>query len=586
MYYTCAAQPLHDTTKGTVIVIATKYFDEDRCLSMSTLKDTVRFSAEKWNEHVLYSYKDAGEIKSMTYRRVSTCVDELGTAFSVLGIMGERIAVIGDASPYYMPAYFAAANGGGTAVPLDKELDDGAICGFATIANVKAIVYTASFNKRMPTIAQSLPQVRYFIPIKPDEGFVSDERFRSLETLLELGREALDKGNVTFTSFTPEPDSMASLIFTSGTTGTSKGVMLSHKNLITSMNACRAVVRFNKKSRFVSVLPMNHSYEVTCEHLALMTLGCSTYLNESVKYALRNFRTVRPNSLILVPLFAETIHKQIWKEIKKKGAEQKVRSAMALSEKLLKHGIDLRHLLFKSIRAALGGKINNIICGGAALSPEITRDFCAWGIIIQEGYGITECSPLVAVNPYSRVRPGSVGPAVPGCRVRIKAPDDKGDGEILVKGDNVMLGYYNAPDATAEVMTEDGWFRTGDLGHIDSDGFIYVTGRKKNLIILSNGKNVFPEELEEHLYHESIIKECVVIGREDDTGSIAITAVVYPDPELTEGMDAEAVYEKVKDAVTNTNKRLPIFKHIQNFEIRNTEFEKTTTQKIKRYLVK
>lgn len=585
---------------------------------MSTLKDIVQFSSKKWKKRVLYSFKDGGELGTLTYSRLSACVDELGTAFSLLGIMGEHIAVIGEASPYYMPTYFAAANGGGTAVPLDKELDDEAICGFTEIAQVKAIVYTASFNERMVKLSESMPQVRYFIPMKPNSDCMPSERFRGIPELLELGRDAIKNGNTAFTAFQPDPDKMASLIFTSGTTGTSKGVMLSHKNLISSMNACRAVVRFNQKSRFVSVLPMNHSYEVTCEHLALMTLGCSTYLNESVKYALRNFRAVRPNSLILVPLFAETIHKQIWKEIKKKGIETKVRSAMRKSDDLLRHGIDLRGIFFKDIRAALGGKINNIICGGAALSPEITSDFYSWGIVVQEGYGITECSPLVAVNPYSRIKPGSVGPAVPGCTVRIDTEtcetdgnsdetDSKSDetdgksnetdgksdkkdgvknGEILVKGDNVMLGYYRDPEATSAVFTEDGWFRTGDLGHLDEEGFIYITGRKKNLIILSNGKNIFPEELEEHLYHEEIIKECVVIGRADNEKNIAITAVIYPDPELTAKMTADAVRESVKNAVLNTNERLPIFKHIQNFDIRDTEFEKTSTHKIKRYLVK
>lgn len=566
--------------------MASKYFNEKNILPMTTLKDIVTYAESTWGDRTLYSYKDNGEVKSFTYKQLGACVNELGTALSKLGVMGKRIAVIGDANPYYMPAYFAAAVGGGVAVPLDKELDNEAICGFTGIAEAEAIFYTPSFNERMTELAKNMPTVRYFVPMKPDAAHMPDERFISIDDVLELGRTALADGDATFTSFTPSPEAMASLIFTSGTTGTSKGVMLSHKNLVTSMNACRAVVRFNENSRFVSVLPMNHSYEVTCEHLALITLGCSTYLNEAIKYALKNFKAVQPDSLILVPLFAETVHKQIWKEIRKKGIEKKVRFAMKLGNGLSKVGIDVKAKLFKDIRAALGGRINNIICGGAALSPEITRDFNAWGIVLQEGYGITECSPLVAVNPYSRVKAGSVGPAVPGCEVKIDAADGEENGEILVRGGNVMMGYYNAPDATAEVLTEDGWFRTGDLGHLDKEGFIYITGRKKNLIILSNGKNVFPEELEEHLSHESIVKESVVIGRKDSSGNVAITAVIYPDPELTEGKTPDEIREAVKEAVLNTNKRLPIFKHIQNFDIRETEFEKTTTKKIKRFLVK
>ncbi|MBR2461240.1 MAG: AMP-binding protein [Clostridia bacterium] len=539
-----------------------------------------------WGDKPFYHYKENGEIKILTRHQLRVCVDELGTAFSTFGIMGSNIAVIGEANPFYMAGYFAAANGGGAAVPLDKELDDEALSGFATIAKVKAIVYTPSFNKRMPALSSLMSDVDYFIPISPDPQYMPNERFISLEEVRRIGREAMENGDNSFTDYKVDPEKMACLIFTSGTTGTSKGVMLSHKNLSTSANACIDVVHFDENSTFVSVLPMNHSYEVTTEHLALNMLGASTYLNDSIKNALRNFQSFKPNSLILVPLFAETIHKRIWKEIRQKKMEKKVRFAMKLSLALRKVGIDISAKLFKDIHKALGGNVTNIICGGAALSPEITRDFNAWGIVLQEGYGITECSPLVAVNRYGKVKPGSVGTAVPGCEVKIDAAENETTGEILVRGDNVMMGYYNNPEATAEVMTEDGWFRTGDLGYIDRDGFIFITGRKKNLIILSNGKNIFPEELEEHLSHEEVVCESVVVGRANADGNIAITAVIYPNPELTEGLTPEEIQEKVKEAVVNTNKRLPTFKHIQTFDVRDNEFEKTTTKKIKRFLVK
>ncbi|MBQ9115734.1 MAG: AMP-binding protein [Clostridia bacterium] len=560
--------------------------DTEKIPYVKDLKELLAATTAVWGDKPVYHYKENGEIKTLTRRQLSDCVDELGTAFSTFGIMGSNIAIIGEANPFYMAGYFAAANGGGAAVPLDKELDDEALSGFATIAEVKAIVYTPSFNKRMPALSELMPDVLYFIPINPDPEYMPNQRFISLESVRDIGRAALAKGDTSFKDHVVDPEKMASLIFTSGTTGTSKGVMLSHKNLAASANSCVDSVEFDDSSTFVSVLPMNHSYEVTTEHLALNMLGASTYLNDSIKNALRNFQNFRPNSLILVPLFAETIHKRIWKEIRQKNIEKKVRFAMKLGNTLGKLGIDIRAKLFKDIHKALGGRVTNIICGGAALSPEITRDFNAWGIKVQEGYGITECSPLVAVNRYGKIKPGSVGPAVPGCKVKIDASSGETTGEILVHGDNVMMGYYNNPEATAEVMTEDGWFRTGDLGYIDNEGFIFITGRKKNLIILSNGKNIFPEELEEHLSHEEIVCESVVIGRKNLEGNIAITAVIYPNPELTEGLSADEINEKVKEAVINTNKRLPTFKHIQNFEVRDTEFEKTTTKKIKRFLVK
>lgn len=550
------------------------------------LKELLLTAEAVWGDKPYYHYKENGEVKTFSRVQLRESVDELGTAFSVWGIMGQNVGVIGEQNPYYMTGYLAAANGGGSAVPLDKELDDDALCGFVDISEAKAIVYTPAFNKRMVALAERMTGIKYFIPITADPECMPDDRFISLDDAREIGRSAIAKGDRSFIDHKVDPERMASLIFTSGTTGTSKGVMLSHKNIAASVNDCVDVVEFTPESTFVSVLPMNHSYEVTTEQLALCLIGGSTYLNDSIKNALRNFQAFKPNSLILVPLFAETIHKRIWNEIRKKKIEKKVRFAMKASGALKKVGIDVRAKLFKDIHKALGGRVSNIICGGAALSPEITRDFLAWGIVVQEGYGITECSPLVAVNRYGKIKPGSVGPAVPGCQVRIDASGGETTGEILVKGNNVMMGYYNNPEATAEVMTEDGWFRTGDLGYIDNEGFIYITGRKKNLIILSNGKNIFPEELEEHLSHEEIVAESVVIGRTNLEGNIAITAVIYPDPELTAGLSSEEIYEKVKEAVMNTNKRLPTFKHIQNFDVRDTEFEKTTTKKIKRFLIK
>ena len=550
------------------------------------LKELLLTAEASWGDKPFYHYKENGEVKTLSRIQLRESVDELGTAFSVWGIMGENVGVIGEQNPYYMTGYFAAANGGGSAVPLDKELDDDAICGFVAISEAKAIVYTPAFNKRMVALSERMSGIKYFIPITPDPECMPDERFISLEDAREVGKAALAKGERSFVDHVVDPEKMASLIFTSGTTGTSKGVMLSHKNITSSVNDCVDVVDFTADSTFVSVLPMNHSYEVTTEQLALCLLGGSTYLNDSIKNALRNFQAFKPTSLILVPLFAETIHKRIWNEIRKKGIEKKVRTGMKLSGALKKVGIDVRAKLFKDIHKALGGRVTNIICGGAALSPEITRDFMAWGIVMQEGYGITECSPLVAVNRYGKIKPGSVGPAVPGCQVKIDASSGETTGEIMVKGNNVMMGYYANPEATAEVLSEDGWFRTGDLGYIDNEGFIYITGRKKNLIILSNGKNIFPEELEEHLSHEEIVAESVVIGRTNLEGNIAITAVIYPNPDLTAGLTPEEINEKVKEAVMNTNKRLPTFKHIQNFEVRDTEFEKTTTKKIKRFLIK
>ena len=553
---------------------------------ISSLKELVEVNAKDYGDKPLYVYKRNKEILNFSYNDMKTAVDRLGTAFSVMGLMGKNIAVIGEADPYYMATYFAAANGGGAAVPLDKELDSATVASFMDIAEAQLVVYTESMNKKMPEIASFAKNAKYFVAIVPNEALMPDERFIPLSDLLAKGEAALSEGNSTFTDHEPDLEAPAAMIFTSGTTGTSKCVLLSQKNLASNCNASVDGTHFHKDNTFVSVLPMNHSYEVTTEHLALARYGATTFLNDSLKNALKNFKAFKPTSLLLVPLFVETIHKRIWMEIEKKGKTKLVKNAIKLSNALRKIGIDKRRTLFKEVLDSFGGNLEMIICGGAPLSKQLIRDFDSFGIDIYEGYGITECSPLVAVNRFGKKKLGSVGPAVLGCTVKIDktSPEDK-TGEILVKGDSVMIGYLNNPEANAEVFTEDGWFRTGDIGYMDRHGYIFITGRKKNVIILSNGKNIFPEELEEHLGHHEIIGESVVIGRQTD-GETVITAVIYPNPDLTKDMSADDINAAVKEAVDATNKSLPTFKRIAAFETRDTEFEKTTTKKIKRFLVK
>ena len=343
---------------------------------------------------------------------------------------------------------------------------------------------------------------------------------------------------------------------------------------------------FDKDNVLLSVLPMNHVYESTCGHIAAINLGVTEYLNDSLKYVLKNIKAAKPDTMVLVPLFLETMHRAIWKGIDKKGMRKKVNFGIKLSRLLLKFGIDIRRKVFAEILNEFGGRLQFVISGGAALNKDIIRDFHDFGIEINEGYGITECSPLLAVNrPYDVVY-GSVGRSTPSCEVKIDSPNEEGIGEIVAKGDNVMLGYYENEEATKEVFTEDGWFRTGDLGYIDSKGNIFITGRKKNLIILSNGKNIYPEEIEEHLYKSEYIAECVVIERKNELGEQMITALIYPNQDLTEGMDKDAIEAKIKEEVDKINDTLPPFKQAHQIEIRDTEFEKTTSKKIKRYILK
>ena len=556
--------------------------------NVTDLLQLVRTGAECFGEKDIYVYQENKQEKHLSYRENYERVLWFGTALCHYDLAGKKIAVVGDTHPSYMTAFFATIASNSTIVPLDKDLNDDALIDFMNIAEVSAVIYTASFNRRLINYADRLPTVKYFIPIIDEGEDCAKDNVIAFNELLEIGRMLYEGGNTAFTDIEPDLDHLAAILFTSGTTGTSKGVMLTHRNFVAATNGSdQSMTQFNRKNVFVDCLPMNHSYEITCGQLAIQNLGATMVINDSIKNVLRNFVKYKPNALMLVPLYVETMYKKIWSEIDKKGMKKKVRTAMKISDALLKVGIDMREKFFSQITGALGGNLKIIVVGGAPMRPEIISDFRSFGIYILEGYGITECSPLVAVNRLGSERPHSVGPAVECCQVRIDKQPGEETGEIVVKGENVMVGYYNNPEATAAVFTDDGWFRTGDIGYMDKDGYIYITGRKKNVIILSNGKNVFPEEIEEHLSDRAdVIGESVVLGRPNASGETVITAVIYPNPDFSKDKTKEEVEAAVREAVTEVNKSLPVYKQVRDTELRDTEFEKTTTRKIKRFLVR
>lgn len=580
------------------VTVRTLSVRRDEPKEIKSLRDLVETSAELYGDKILYIYKRGEARYSFSYNDYRRDLYRLGEGMSRIGLMGRTVAVIGESCPEYMTAYIAAVSGGGVIVPLDRDLGHAEIARFADLSGAEAVFYTEQFNDVLPSLAEQMPQVRYFIPIAPAEGSdttdgsssAGDAVILPYSELLALGDKAMEEGDRSFLDYdcTADMSQMSALLFTSGTTGTSKGVMLSHANLVASVNAASRGTIFGPDNTFVDLLPMHHSYEITCGHLGAANLGGTVYINDSLKNTLRSITTFKPDSLIVVPLYVETMHKRIWAEIARKGMTRRVRALMKASSAMHRAGIDIRRKLFKQILDGLGGNLRYIICGGAPLSPELVRDFDAFGIEICEGYGISECSPLIAVNRHGKVRLRSVGQPVDNCEVRIADPSADGTGEIEARGRNVMLGYFGNEEATAEVFTEDGWFRTGDVGCMDADGYIYITGRKKNIIILSNGKNIFPEEIEEHLYTSPLIGECVVIGRKNSAGDTRITAVIYPSDEAVEleGKSEEEKLALIRDAVNTINRSLPVYKQVRDVELRSEEFEKTTTRKIKRFLVK
>ena len=550
-------------------------------------RDMLQKTAERSaDDKAVYLYSRRKKDFSLTYKDFYKNIRSLGTALYKRGLAGSATAIIGEADPAYMTTYYATVITGGTIVPLDKDISDEEIVNFIKLANVKTVVYTAGLNNRIGKLAEILPDVCLFVPsfIEGEEA-VSDKTV-ALEELLREGEEAFAAGENFFETVPQDMNKCSAIIFTSGTTGTSKGVMLSQGNLVANtMMSANVIDQLDYNTTLLSVLPMHHTYEVTTGHLTAHYYGATVALNDSIKYVSKNIKKYQPTYLILVPLFVETMHKKMWDEIRKKGKEKKVRFAMKLSNLLMCFGIDKRKKLFAEIHESYGGRLGAIVCGGAKLNPQCIKDFRAIGIEVQEGYGITECSPLLAANPINKNKVGSVGPAVKGVTVKIdkEKPGDQ-TGEILAKGPNVMLGYFNNKEATDAVFTEDGFFRTGDIGYLDKDGYIHITGRKKNIIILSNGKNIYPEELEEHLAGHPLFAEYAVVGREKD-GEVTITAVIYPDYNQLAGKSKEEIEELVRAELNEINRTLPQYKQMRGLEVRETEFEKTTSRKIKRHKI-
>lgn len=549
---------------------------------------------ERHGNKTLFRYYEGKDIQSMTYVTFGTQVREAAAAFTAMGLCGEKIVVIGETSPQWVCTYLGALAAGCVIVPMDKELDTEEIRRFIAMVDARAIVYSKSFNEKfIKSISDGDTGIRYFIPITPAYDSSFDNKVIAFDQLLTCGRERVERDGYHY-PIVRNREKLAEMLFTSGTTGTSKCVMLCQKNIFAAVNAAVETVCFSADDVVVSVLPIHHTYELMCI-LAEMVYGIEICINDSLRHVMKNFQLFKPTGLVLVPLFINTMYAKIWSEAQKSKKETILKAGLATSKTLMAVGIDARRKIFKSVLDAFGGRLDHIICGGAKLNPDLIAAFEDFGISIFEGCGITECSPLTCVTPYFARKYGSVGPAVPCCRVRIDEKTGSGEneegyveGEIQIKGDNVMLGYYNNPEANEAAFTTDGWYRTGDIGYMDGDGYVYITGRMKSVIVLENGKNVFPEEIEEYLGKIDTICESVVVGRKaPDSDAIILTAVVFPAyDKFPTGASEELIRESIRNSINAMNRRLPGFKQVKAVEYRQTEFEKTTSKKIKRHLVK
>lgn len=558
------------------------------------MRSLVEESAHNFPDSIAISYKDKPsdkEVKKVTFPQWRDDVRHLGTALIANGLREENIAIVGENSYGWCCAFFAVMGIGSVTVPVDKELPIEDIDGIITTTACKAVIYGKTAEEKIKELLKNggLQSVELFISIEPktsiDDSYLGNKKLVSVTELEENGAELYKGGDNSYYDYKIDVNKLASIVFTSGTTGKGKGVMLTQANICLDMTL--GMYNFDITRKTLHVLPPHHTFGSTVNYVGHLSQGCEVYISSGLKHVSDEIREQQPTHLILVPAFLEVMNRKIWTTARKTKKEGLLKAMMKVSDALRKVGIDLRKKLFSSVLSAFGGKLELVICGGAKLDEEIIKTFDSLGITILNGYGITECAPLISANRNKYRKPGSVGTPILACRVKIDNPDENGEGEICVKGPNVMLGYYNNPEATAEVFDKDGYFHTGDYGRLDEEGWIYITGRKKNLIILSNGKNVYPEEIEADLQKVEGVTEVVVYAGESrvQKDKITIVAEIYPDVDLLADKGVTNMQEYFENEVKLLNAKMPSYKAVKRVKLRDVEFQKNTSRKITRFSI-
>lgn len=561
-----------------------KYHKTDE---VTNFKDMLYNSAENFKSRTAFKLKDEnGNIVSITYEEFKNDVVYLGTDLIKRGFLNKRIAVIGKNSYKWCVSYMAASIVG-IVVPIDKELHCDDVINFMNVSETVCILGNL---KNLTSVRENFNKLN-----NTETVLVSFDKIDSksndilyFDNLKVIGKDSYLNGFHDFDNIQVNPDELRILLFTSGTTGNAKGVCLSQRNICSNILSTYGIVKVKRSDLFFSVLPLHHTYECTLGFLLPIYSGASIAHCEGLRYIAKNMAEFHPSVILCVPLLLEKMHKTIVRNMNK-----------TLPEKYRKENQDenpfdvlpffIKKIVKNKVKNTLGGRLRVFIVGAAAANPEILSDFRKLNLNTLQGYGLTECSPLVAGNTDFFQKDDAAGLPIPNVEYKIDSPNDEGIGEILVKGPNVMLGYYNNPEATEKVMT-DGWFHTGDLGKIDENGYLYITGRCKSVIVTKNGKNIYPEEVEYYLNDNPLISEALVQGiQEDNDDETYIKAQIYPNLEaISEYLKGsvptkEEIKKIISDVVSSVNSKLPNYKHIKGFIIRDKEFEKTTTQKVKRY---
>ncbi len=528
---------------------------------------------------IAFKYKNGDETVSVTYSEFAHDVKSLGTAIAKKGIHGAHLACLSENSYDYIVAFLAAITSDNVFVPVDKELPPKEIVYILTNSDADYLFHSDTFTKMLKENQSELPRIKSFINFDGNEEEV-DGKYVDYKKLLAHGRASFDSGSRAYLDQTYNLNTLKMLVYTSGTTGIAKGVMLSDHNLSSMVHhGLRVSTVFDTG---LSVLPYNHTYEAVAGILVGIHKHVTICINDKIRNIAKNLNEFKPAYIYIVPAIAEAFYKKIWNSAKESGQDAMLRRMMKFSNGLRKIGIDLRRTIFKKLINQFGGNLIKIVCGGAPIRPEIGEFFDAIGINLINGYGITECSPLVAANRDYFNNFHTCGTVLPCLEIRIDDPDEDGNGEICVKGDTVMLGYYKNEEETRKAIV-DGWFHTGDYGRMNEDEQLMITGRKKNMIILSNGKNVYPEEIENYIMNIPYVQEVVVYSKKDAMGSeVALIAETYLNEEKLAEMNITEPVEQLKNDVTEVCKPLPFYKQVAKVIIRRELFEKTATQKINR----
>ncbi|MBE6589054.1 MAG: hypothetical protein E7643_02635 [Ruminococcaceae bacterium] len=547
----------------------------------TNVRELVEWAADTYGEATAFSFRTKptkeDSLVKKSFFELRDDVRALACELLSMGCAGKHCALIGKSSYEWAVTYYATLSIGAVLVPLDREWLAVDLADTVEKSDAVFLICDADIKEKADVIAG---KVKLMAPIV---YLGAGEDDNSLLSLIERGRAKFAENPDAYFNAPIDPHVLALLVFTSGTTGKGKGVMLSQNAFLSDLSSIIPYIDFGKKT--VSVLPPHHTFGSSVMLIGHVMIGCEVYLSAGLRYVVKELKEQKPEHLVLVPLYLETFYRRIQATLKEKGKEKLVRRMIKISNGLRKTGVDIRKKLFAEIRAAFGGEIKMIISGGAPINPEIIHFFEAIGITTLNGYGITECAPIIAVNRSRHAVEGSVGTVLDIDHVKIDNPNEDGEGEIWVTGPNVMLGYYKDEKTTEEAMDADGFFKTGDYGKLTKDNILYITGRKKNLIILSNGKNVYPEEIENELVAVPGVIDVIVYEGQSRRGMEhnAIVAEIYPDKDFIEKNGIEDIKAHLQAYVDEYNKTAVPYKKIGILKVRDEEFPKNTLRKIMRF---